>query len=282
MTHRAHLHELLRCTATSKDGVGRPAKLHFSSRVDSIDADSATISFEDGSNAQGDVILGADGVHSVTRSVISSDIKAQASHHSAFRFLVSREAAMKDSRTTEYFLRTGCMELWYSEDKKIVCYPCANNQVFNFVCIHPASLSNASESYDKSANKEVLLDIFKDFDPAAVAMLEKADTDSLKIYPLFDMLTLPTYVKGRLALIGDAAHPFLPHLAQGGAMAIEDGVSLGVMLAAGTPISEVPRRLQLYNNARYARATLVQRYTRIVGGDGIKKEEVSTEKLTRM
>ena len=61
-------------------------------------------------------------------------------------------------------------------------------------------------------------------------------------------------------------------------MAIEDGVSLGVMLSnLGSP-GDAPARLQLYNEARYTRATQIQRFTRIVGGDGVKEDQTSGER----
>jgi hypothetical protein len=85
-------------------------------------------------------------------------------------------------------------------------YPCDDNETFNFVCIHPAGLSNASsDTYDKAANKDLLLDIFKDFEPTVLAMLEKADKNTLKVYPLFDMDPLSKFVTDKLALVGDVS-----------------------------------------------------------------------------
>ena len=141
-------------------------------------------------------------------------------------------------------------------------------------------MSAVTEGYNTVADKGLLLDIFKDFDSRLLAMLEKADSKSLRIYPLNDMDPLPTFVRGRLALLGDAAHPFLPHLGQGGAMAIEDGASIGVMVSNIKSLDEVPERLKLYNEARYERATFIQNATRIVGGDGISDAQKSTEQLS--
>jgi 2-polyprenyl-6-methoxyphenol hydroxylase-like FAD-dependent oxidoreductase len=120
---------------------------------------------------------------------------------------------------------------------------------------------------------ETVLTIFSDFSPKLLKVFQKCDSDTLKVYPLFDALSLPTFVKDRLALIGDAAHPFTPFIGQGGATAIEDAVSLGVMLSKGVTKGEVPERLQLYDKARQSRATRIQGYSRTAGGDGVKPGE---------
>jgi 2-polyprenyl-6-methoxyphenol hydroxylase-like FAD-dependent oxidoreductase len=111
----------------------------------------------------------------------------------------------------------------------------------------------------------MLLHIFHDFATPLVDTMHKCDEKELKLYPLLDMDTLPDFKHGRLALLGDAAHPFTPHLAQGGAMAMEDGVSLGILLSQLGSTDEVPERLRLYSQARYARATKIQNFSRLMG-----------------
>lgn len=160
-------------------------------------------------------------------------------------------------------------------------YPTTYNQLLNFVCIHPAelsasSLSKGTDDFTNSVSKTTLLEVYKDFHPTLLKLLELTDPSTLKLYPLFDMAQLPTFVTGRLALLGDAAHPFTPHLAQGGAMAIEDGASIGVFLEKGVSPAEVPERLKLYNLARYERASRIQEYSRQVGGDGTSSDGKST------
>jgi len=81
------------------------------------------------------------------------------------------------------------------------------------------------------------------------------------------MEKLPTWINDKLALLGDAAHPFLPHQGQGGGVAMEDAASLAVVLPLGTKPSEVADRLKVYEKCRYERAHRIQEYTRIAGLD---------------
>jgi len=272
LTHRAHLHKHLKEVATSADGKGRPVQVHTSSKIANTDPHTGTVVLQDGTQVHGDLILGADGVRSVTRAAVTDkEFLPFKSNHSAMRFLITKKSALADPVTHDWATPNGSMDMWYGpDDLKIVLYPCVNNTLFNFVCIHPAALSGTSDDYNESGSKDKLLDIYRDFEPRVLHLLDKADANTLKVYPLFDMDTLPIFVNDRLALIGDAAHPFTPHLAQGGAMAIEDAVSLAIMLPLGTTPDEVPERLELYNQARYERATTVQNNSRLVGTGELK------------
>lgn len=115
------------------------------------------------------------------------------------------------------------------------------------------------------------MEIYKDFGPTIRALLEKADEDTLKIWTLLDMEVLPTWISERMALLGDAAHPFLPHQGQGGAQAIEDAVSLAALLPLGTSPDDVSDRVKLYEKCRLERAHKIQEFTRIAGEDEAEK-----------
>ncbi|KAK5679391.1 hypothetical protein LTS10_008206 [Elasticomyces elasticus] len=268
LAHRASLHDQLKRKATALVGQGPPVKLHTSLPVIKVNPQVATVTLSNGEVLQADLIVGGDGVHSVTRSALGPDMPtARKGDHFAFRFTYAKAVALADPTTRRLVEGEGVMVSWYGTDRKIVLYPTSNNTLLNFVCIHPASLSEDSDDYNKTASKNRLLEVYADFHPAVVKLLEKVEEDTVSLYPLYDMDQLPTFVSGRLALVGDAAHPFTPHLAQGGAMAIEDGLSLGTMLPSGTPLEEIETRMQLYNEARYERASAIQDYSRIVGGD---------------
>ena len=142
LVHRAHLHTALKQMATGDEGKGRPAKLHVASRVTSVDPDTATITFEDGSHVQGDLLVGADGVHSCTRKAIpGGDLEPFDSGKSAYRFLLPTELLSSDSRTAEAVSRVGYLTMWIGDNKRLIMYPCVSNTMMNFAAIHPSKES---------------------------------------------------------------------------------------------------------------------------------------------
>ncbi|KAK1086913.1 hypothetical protein LTR33_001333 [Friedmanniomyces endolithicus] len=140
----------------------------------------------------------------------------------------------------------------------------------NFVAIHPSKESEADitgAGWQEAGSKARMLHIYKDFAPSVLAILEKADESKLKVWQLLDMEQMPSFIHEKLAVIGDAAHPFLPHQGQGGGQAIEDGVALAAVLPFGTKPSEIKDRLQIFEECRYERAHRIQGYTRTAGMD---------------
>ena len=269
LAHRIHLHDALKKAATSMEGEGTPAKLHTSSKVLDVDVSTATIFLEDGRQIQGDLVVGSDGVHSVTRGkVAGGNVKPHGSGKSAFRFLISRKAAQEDPLTSKLVQKSGELIIWYGSDRRVVVYPTTNNELLNFVCIHPEAESEAEDdTWNTRGNYEKMLQVYESFDPALLALLKKADIDGLKVWKLLDMEVLPSWVNEKLALLGDAAHPFLPHQGQGAGCAIEDGASLAVVLPEDTPRDEIADRLQLYEQIRIKRANRLQEFSRVAGYD---------------
>ncbi len=189
--------------------------------------------------------------------------------------MISSKSVKDDPVTDRYVQGPGELYVWFSNDRRVVMYPINNNEQLNFVCIHPSNETNVSGDWNNETSVEKMLEVFRDFEPSVKALLSKADPATLRVWNLLDMEKLPTIAHGRLALLGDAAHPFTPHQGQGAGMAIEDAVSLAVMLTSGTTPDEVPSRLQLYNQARYERAHAIQHFSRLVGQD----EEDRTERI---
>jgi 2-polyprenyl-6-methoxyphenol hydroxylase-like FAD-dependent oxidoreductase len=271
LVRRIRLHETLKNFVTTEKGPGKPAVLHTSSRVVEVDPATATIVLENGSKIQADLVLGADGIYSKTRTIVSGHpSKLFPSGKAAFRFLIPRKEAEADPITAPLVAKSNELALWYGSDRRVVMYPCNDNFLLNFVCIHPEAESHGSgDEWNKQASLDQLLKVYQDFDPAVVKLVGKADPQSLKVWKLLDMEILPTWIKERLALLGDAAHPFLPHQGQGGGVAIEDAATLSVLLARGTSPDDIPERLELYEKIRYKRANAIQEFSRQAGRDWV-------------
>lgn len=279
LAHRTDLHNSLLRTATTSDDGSKASQLKTSSRVIKINPESAIITLEDSTEIQGDLILGADGVHSMTRKYIEGHIEPFCSGKSAFRFLVPTKAALDDTITRKFVERHGELCVWFGTDRRIVMYPTSDNTILNFVCIHPEveSAAEANADWGQLAGMDKMLEIFKSFDPAILRLLSKADPQTVKVWKLLDMAVLPSWCSGHLALLGDAAHPFLPHQGQGAGVAIEDAASLAVALPLGTPRNEIPERLRLYQEIRYERASKIQQFSRIIGQDQKDDAQVDSE-----
>ena len=269
MAHRVRLHEALKERALATTGPGVPCELRLATTVDDVNPEVGGVTLQDGRFVPGDVVVGADGVHSRSRRKVPGGEKARpfGSGKSAFRFLLNREVALSDPVTRYLCEKPSTFTLFIGSDRRIIMYPTSNNELLNLVCIHPEEESNGGDDWTTDASKESLLRVYRSFTPAVHALLAKADPTSLKVWRLLDMEDLPTWVSGRFALIGDAAHPFLPHQGQGAAVAIEDAAALGVMLERGVRKEEVQERLKLYERARYKRAGTIQEFTRQTGMD---------------
>ncbi|KAL9091419.1 MAG: hypothetical protein Q9165_004805 [Trypethelium subeluteriae] len=282
LCHRIHLHVNLSKSATSKEGPGEPVDLRYSSKVTEIDPDTATVTLQNGDQIHGDVVIGADGVSSVTRKMIKGGHETPfSSGKSAFRFLVSKKEVIEDEVTKRFAQREGELIFWNGRDRRIVMYPCDDNKLMNFVCMHPSDETAApADDWNAGGNREKMLEVYQNFDKPVLALLAKADPGSLKLWKLLDMGQLPTWTSNKLALLGDAAHPFLPHQGQGGGVAIEDAASLSVVLPLGTKPDEVAERLKLYESCRYERAHTIQQYTRLAGKDLDDPEKADMSKFT--
>ncbi|KNG47470.1 FAD/NAD(P)-binding domain-containing protein [Stemphylium lycopersici] len=288
LAHRVSLHSELRRLATCEEGKGKPAVLKLKSRVLDVDPKEGVVTLESGERIQSDVVVGADGVHSKTRPRIpgAEGINTFGSGKSAFRFLIPRQRAFDVPETRKFADQDGHLIMIFGRDRRVVIYPTNDNTLLNFVCIHPTSESQinpeeaGSSDWQNQGNIGKMLEIYKDFEPAILKLLSMADEETLKVWELLDMEQLPTWTHEKLALIGDAAHPFTPHQGQGAGQAIEDAASLAVMLPLGTPLESIPARLKLYEKCRYERATVIQEYSRVAGRDLGSGPPIDTMKFT--
>ncbi|KAL3472537.1 FAD/NAD(P)-binding domain-containing protein [Aspergillus californicus] len=256
---RAELHAAL------KERAFKTAEIHTGCNIVNIDisADRPSVALDDGRVFEADLVVGADGLNSIVRKEIAPEAAAPTpSDDSCFRWLL-QASELRKLATTQDMIRPGVFMEFSAPKARLVVYPCADNEIINLCAFIPTTEAGGlGEGWNASGSKVALKKAFADFCPGVVEMVERAD-DDLKMWQLYDMESLPRWVTERAALIGDSAHPFQPFLGQGGAMAMEDGVSLAIMLPFGTKIQDIPARLRLYEEARRERVEMTLKYTRL-------------------
>jgi salicylate hydroxylase len=206
----------------------------------------ARVTFDNGAVAEGDVVVGADGIHSVLRQYVHPESRPVFSGTVTYRGVVPAE--LVPEWPAESWL------MWLGQGKHFLVYPLRAGKLINFVGFVPAD-REIKESWSAAGDPEALRQEFADWDPRIGYLLRQVQTTFRTA--LFDRDPLPTWTKGRLTLLGDAAHAMLPHLGQGANQSIEDGMALATILA-NTDRSTVLAGLLLYERLRRERTAKVQ------------------------
>jgi len=205
-----------------------------------------TLCFADGASAQADVVIGADGIHSLVRAALTTPAPAAYSGLCAFRALVPAELAPP-------FARRPAHTLWLGPGHHLVHYPVSGGTLINLVAFAPAG-GFRTESWTATATVEEFLAEFKGWDDRLTGLIRAAGTPGR--WALLDRAPLPGWTSGTVTLLGDAAHPMFPFFAQGGAQAIEDAAVLARCLAADQ--DDPAAALRRYQRLRMPRTTRLQ------------------------
>lgn len=213
-------------------------------------AERARVEFEAGASEEFDIVIAADGIHSTLRRFVTHSPEPIHSGSVAYRGLIPAE------RLPEW--PTTVSQLWMGRGKHFLVYPVRAGQLLTYIGFVPTD-ERTRESWSAPGDRDRLLAAFADWDPRVRALLEQVDTTYW--WGLYDREPLDRWTNGRLALLGDAAHPMLPHLGQGANQAIEDGVALSVFLGSSTA-STAPEALRAYEELRRPRTIQVQKGAR--------------------
>jgi salicylate hydroxylase len=239
--HRADLVEALR-SAVPTDAIRFGKKC---TRVDLQDQH-PVLHFTDGDTVHPDVLVGADGIHSVVRGALFGAPRPTYSGLCAFRALVPADKAPP-------LARRNAQTLWIGPDHHLVHYPISAGTLINLVAFAPAG-EEAVESWTATASVDEFLAEFTGWDPQLRDLIHAAGTPGR--WALLSRAPLPRWSVGPVTLLGDAAHPMFPFFAQGAAQAIEDAAVLAQCLAAD--VTNPTAALQRYDTRRITRTTRLQ------------------------
>ncbi len=224
----------------------------------SQDEQHVELRFEDGTTAEADIVIGVDGLRSIIRDILFDTPEPEFSGHVAWRALI--DGCKLSPRATE---RTNVNHIGAGQN--LVTYPIRGTKLVNLVALTRAD-GWVEESWNAKAHPSELAKVFEGWADYVIDAISAIGEDDLYRWGLFIRTPLSQWVKGRVALLGDAAHPMLPYMGQGASSAIEDGVVLGrCFAAAADPVNA----LSVYENARVERAAFLQAESN-VGGDRLQ------------
>ncbi len=195
----------------------------------------ARVRFANGAVVEADVVVAADGIHSELRPHVFPPSKPIFHGTISYRGLIARE------RLPGWPMDR--WQMWAGPSKHFLVFPVRHGAMINYVGFVPTD-EEMKESWSAPGDPDVLQQVDKTFR-----------------WALYDREPLPTWTQGRLTLLGDAAHPMLPHLGQGANQSIEDGMALATVLAE-TDSSGIPAALLAYERLRRERVAEIQRGAR--------------------
>ena len=214
--------------------------------------DRVIVTLDSGRTVSGGALIGADGLWSTVRDHVRGAEPPRTSGHVAYRHVspVSQTPAT---------LLSDDVQVWIGPGHHLVCYKLRGGELFNIVAIFHSE--RVVQGWDTVGDKAELRRAFAHACEPVRRLV--AEIDQGRVWALCDRDPAPGWSQGRITLLGDAAHPMLPYLAQGACMAIEDAVSLADALAAAP--DDPSRAFQSYEQARLARTASVQTAARETG-----------------
>lgn len=244
--HRADLHSLL-LAAVRAAGV----QLHTCQALQKYEQSAQYVCrLEANFDEKFDALIGADGLWSRVREQLLGDGAPHATGHAAFRALLPEQ-------DIPHALRTPHVRTWWARNVHVVSYPLRTGRLWNVVVLSEMPDAQAG-GWHLGARHEDVMRLFQSTEPQLRSLLDAVGTQpsAWQRWNLFDRkpLSAAQMAHGRVALLGDAAHPMLPYLAQGAAMALEDAWVLAQCLSAA---QDAPSALRSYANQRAARVARV-------------------------
>jgi len=203
--HRADLHNALIEKALAHDNV----HLRENCFVSSVEFSPASVTLADGSIVRGDVVIGADGIKSTVRGHLLEDphIDAIPTGDAAYRIMLPRSTMEKDPELKKLVEEPQATR-WLGPARHIIAYPVRNHELYNVVLLHP-DRQEVEESWTTKGSKQAMIDHYAGWDPIVRKLIDLVVEDEVLEWKLCLHRPLKTWIKGPVALIGDACHPML-------------------------------------------------------------------------
>jgi salicylate hydroxylase len=261
LIHRADLHNVLLDAARKSNLI----RLDASQKIVAVDETNGGVKAKtaSGKDYRGAALIGADGLWSTIREIVVGDGKPKPAGHITYRAVLPR-----DEIPEQYRWRN--MTFWAGEKVHFVLYPLRTGELYNLVAVFHSN--RYEEGWDSYGDPAELHERFAQTCAPVRALLNKIE--SWRMWVLCDRPPIKEWSRGRITLLGDAAHPMLQYLAQGAAMAIEDAVCLADQAVAAD--GDYAAAFRAYQQARYLRTGRVQIMARVYGefyhAGGVAKE----------
>ena len=246
--HRGDLHRVLLAAVQTND----PDAVHAGHTFVSLeqDSDGVTVNFANGATDRASLVVGADGNGSAVRSHVFPGEEPTFNGQVAFRAVLPSEAAPAVVRERELAMQR-------APGRYLLYYSLRGGELTNLIgCGRTDEWEE--EGWSIPATTEQFLDAYADFAPHLPELIGAVPEGQLFKWGLYDREPLESWTSGRVAMLGDAAHPMTPFLGQGAAMAVEDAVVLVRSIAESSGVTQA---LERYENARRERGNNVARWS---------------------
>jgi salicylate hydroxylase len=248
MIHRADLLNLL--ASALPDGVVRLD--HRCVGAETVGG-TTRVFFSNGTSIEADIVIGADGIGSVMQRAIGVNSHPKSEGIMAYRGLIPVERLS--------WAKDASIAMWVGTQRSFLCYAVSQGRLMNMVAFVPTD-RDAEERWSAPGEIKALAAEYAGWDAPVLETIGALD-ETFR-WGIYDRAPLPYWSTDRMTLLGDAAHPMVPHLGQGAGQAIEDGFALAVLLE-DADADDVPARLRAYEGLRLEHTSGAQAHARTAG-----------------